>query len=216
MLEGLKLQPDEYQYPLLVSQMYEQMPEEVTSETPEQHLERLKNELESGRIALALLKTERSNSRNTSRMFLLKRLPQAAFELKQYDEAKALATELILDFGQNALEYGYDDAAHIGNIILGRVALKQKNINAAKEYLLIAIRAPLRREKSWLGEIDTELAKELLEAGEKDTVLEYLKLCEGLSNLTSEKKLFENQSTKLQLWQEQIRQGKTPNFDFYK
>lgn len=216
MMDGLTLQPDEYQYPLLVSQMYEQMPEEVINETPEQHLERIKNELDAGRIALALLKTERSDNRDSSRMFLLKKLPQAAFELNRYDEARSLATELILDFGQSASAYGYDDAAHIGNIILGRVALKQKDINAAKEYLLIAIRAPLRREKSWLGEIDTTLAKELLEAGEKETVIEYLKLCEGLSNLTTEKKLFENQSTKLKLWQEQIRQGKTPTFDFYK
>jgi hypothetical protein len=127
-----------------------------------------------------------------------------------------LATELILDFGQDADDVNYDSAAHIGNIVLGQVALRENNVQKAAEHLLIAIRAPLRKPTSWLPEIDTTLARELHSAGQKDAVLEYLKLCEGLWNLKNEKELFEYQSRALKKWQEQIRQGQTPSFDFMK
>lgn len=143
-------------------------------------------------------------------------MTRAAFEVAEGMEAERLATEFILDFGQDASEYGYDDASHIGNIILGRIALRNNSIEKAKEHLLIAIRAPLRKPNSWLSEIDTTLAKELFEKGEKATVVEYLKLCEGLSNLTKEKELFKDQARALRLWQTQILTGKTPSFDFYK
>ncbi len=212
---GQKLDADNYELPLLLAQMFESEPPGVTKETDTRRSERFKKLLENGRIALVALKKERSDERDRERRDLLQNLADAAYEIGSDDEAKSLATELILDFGQNSDDIGYDDAAHIGNIVLGRVALRQKDVAKAKEYLLIAIRAPLRKKDSWLGEIDMKLAKELLSAGEKETVIEYLRLCEGMSNLTTEKKLFENQSKALKLWQQQIKQGKTPTFDFY-
>lgn len=212
---GQKIDPDNYELPLLLAQMYEAEPPGVTKEADAQRSERLKKLVEIGRVALFALKKERSHERDSKRRDLLQDLASAAYEIGLDDEAKSLATELILDFGQSGDDFGYDDATHIGNIILGRVALRQKDVAKAKEYLLIAIRAPLRNTDSWLGEIDMKLAKELLAAGEKETVIEYLRLCEGLSNLTTEKKLFENQSKALKLWQQQIKQGKTPTFDFY-
>lgn len=214
--EGQKHDPDNYELPLLLAQMYETAPDGAAAETDAQRSQRLKMLVDSGRVALVALKKERSDERDRARQDLLQTLADAAYEIGADDEAKTLATELILDFGQRHDDYGYDDATHIGNIILGRVALRQKDVAKAKEHLLIAIRAPLRTADSWLGEIDMRLAKELLAAGEKETVIEYLRLCEGLSNLTTEKKLFENQSKALKLWQQQIKQGKTPTFDFYK
>lgn len=214
--EGAKLDPDNYELPLMVQKMYASAPSDVTVETESQRLDRHRNELISGKLALAALKKERSNDRDRKRLYLLKDLAESAFAINDYEVAKSLATELILDFGQDETNLGYDDATHLGNIILGRVSLKLGDILKAKEYLLIAIRAPLRKQTSWLENINTALARELFAAGEKDTVLEYLKLCEGLSNLTTEKDLFAEQLKLLKRWQEEIKQGKTPNFDFYK
>ncbi len=214
--EAETLDPDNYELPLMVQKMYASAPADTVIEPEPQRLERLRNELNSGKIALSVLKKERSDDRNSKRRYLLQDLADTAFELKDYDGAKALATELILDFGQSANESGYDNATHLGNIILGRVALRQNDVAKAKEYLLIAIRAPLRKRASWLENINTSLAKELFAAGEKDTVLEYLHLCESLSNLTTEKVLFAEQLTLLKRWQVEITQGKTPSFDFYK
>lgn len=216
LIAGQKLDPQKYDLYLLVANLYESEAPGVISETPEQKSARLKKLIEHGRAALSVLKKERSDERDSKRRHLLQKLAIAAYDLGSDDEARSLATELILDFGQNAGEIGYDDASHIGNIVIGRVSLRQKNMPKAKEHLLIAIRAPLRKADSWLGEIDMKLARDLLAAGERETVIEYLRLCEGLSNLKTEKKLFENQSKALKLWQEQIRQGKTPTFDFYK
>ena len=47
--------------------------------------------------------------------------------------AKTLATELILDFGQDAANPNYADATHIGNIILGRVAVRENDAKPALE-----------------------------------------------------------------------------------
>ncbi|MFN0278555.1 MAG: DUF3857 domain-containing protein [Pyrinomonadaceae bacterium] len=215
LLAGQQFDPDKYELFLLQAQLYESEVPGVGKETPVQRSERLRKLLENGRVALAALKKERSDERDNKRRHLLQNIAMAAYELGLDEDAKTFATELILDFGQNAADLGYDDAAHIGNIILGRVALRKKDLSKAKEYLLIAIRAPLRKSNSWLGEIDMKLAKELLAVDEREIVIEYLRLCEGLSNLKSEKKLFENQSKALKLWQQQIKQGKTPTFDFY-
>ncbi len=214
--DGMKADPENYELPLTLQKFYNGDPFSQVKETPEQKIVRLRNEVKYGEAALALLKKERSTERDTVRRYLLQSIAKTAFEISEYQRAGMLAQELVLDFGNDAGNVGYDDAAHIGNIILGRIELRRKNVEKAKEYLLIAIRAPLRKANSWLSEIDMVLARELFEAGEKDAVIDYLKLCEGLSNLTTEKKLFENQSRALKLWQEQIRQGKTPSFDFYK
>jgi len=144
---------------------------------------------------------------------LLKSLSKIAFGLEKYDRARQLATELILDFGQDANNSSYTQAAHDGNIILGRIAIRENDTAKAKEYLLIAIRAPLRREKSYFSSIDMQLARELLEKGEKDAVAEYLKLCEKLLNYSE---IYESKIQALKTWQEQISEGKIPSFDFGK
>ena len=214
--EGLKIDPDSYELPLALQKMYHVGRDGVVTEKAGEREARKKSELELGDLALSILKKERSHERDIERRKLLQELVKVAFELNKNDKARSMATELVLDFGHDSAALGYDDAAHIGNIILGRIELRQKNITKAKEYLLISIRAPLRKKNSWLEEIDTILAKELFEAGERDVVIDYFKLCLGLSNLTTEKNLFENQSRALKLWQEQIIKGKTPSFDFYK
>ncbi len=215
LLEGRKLNPENYELPLRLNDLYQSKADDSDNAAmPEIIKESYLKAFESGTEALILLKTERSQERDTKRMTLLPELSKTAYRLGKYDLAKRLATELILDFGQNADASGYEKATHTGNIVLGLTALRENNLSKAKEYLLIAIRAPLRDENSYLIKIDTELARELFNKGEKTAVSEYLKLCENLGNLKNYPDSYEDKSKALKLWQEQIKQGATPSFDF--
>jgi hypothetical protein len=216
--EGRRIDKENYEFPLLLcASLYSEIEDleeaEASAENLKKKTEMLNEAFENGETALVLLKKERSTERDLNRAALLESLSKIAFDLEKFERAKALATELILDFGQDADNANYTEAAHIGNIILGRIAIRQSDAAKAKEYLLIAIRAPLRREKGYFSKIDMRLAKELLEKGEKDTVAEYLKLCEKLLNYSD---LYAGKVQALKNWQEQLSQGKTPSFDFRK
>ncbi len=70
-----------------------------------------------------------------------------------------------------------DDARHHGNIILGRLALQEGDLQQAKERLLAAatgVRSPCLCS---FGP-NMQLAKELLELGEIAVIIEYLQLCQ--------------------------------------
>jgi hypothetical protein len=176
----------------------------------------LQKSLDNGVTALALIKTERSDERDEARNLLLNRLCRVALELNKLDKARELATELILEFGQSLSSPSFDNSTHVGNVTLGIVSLRAGDVAKAKEHLLIAIRAPLRQNTNYLENIDTRLAKELFEKGEKDIVIEYFKLCEGLSHLKVHPDLYESEIKALKLWQDEIKRGKTPSFDFEK
>jgi Domain of Unknown Function with PDB structure (DUF3857)/Domain of Unknown Function with PDB structure (DUF3858)/Transglutaminase-like superfamily len=222
--DGRKIDRDNFEFPLILSELLNSIAEKTgkdglpsdKTEYIEKKKELFTKAFESGEVALVLLKKERTYDRDVKRGKLLQTLAKIAFELKNYDRAKSLATELILDYGQDAGDYSYDDATHIGNIILGRIALSENNLAKAKEYLLIAIRAPLRKDKNNLAKIDTALAKEIFQKGEKETVSEYFKLCENLWSLKNYTTLYADEIKALKLWQEEIKQGKTPTFDFEK
>lgn len=214
LLDGIKLDAENYRFQILLSQIYQSQTDEKSPKNPENNRQKLISAFVSGEKALMLLKKERSDERDKDRGVLLRTLAQNALKLEKLDRAKAFATELILDFGGDASNADFEEAAHIGNIVLGRVSLRENDLVKAKEHLLIAIRAPLRKDKNWLSDIDTKLAKELFEKGEKAIVSEYLNLCENLWNIKNHPELYEDELKSLKLWQEQIKQGKTPSFDF--
>ncbi len=214
--DGRRTDAENYEFPLFLSELSYSQIKDLEPDSYEYLKKKPKvlgEAFENGETALALLKKERSPERDLKRANLLESLAKIAFELEKFERAGQLATELILDFGQNADDAVYTEAAHVGNIILGRIAIRENNAAKAKQFLLIAIRAPLRREKSYFSKIDMQLARELLELGEKDTVAEYLKLCEKLLNFTD---LYAGKVQVLKTWQEQINQGKMPSFDFTK
>lgn len=97
---------------------------------------------------------------------------------------------------------GCGNAIHKGNLILGRVALREEDVVSAKRYLLRAAETPGSANLISFGPNMT-LAKELLEAGEKEAVLEYLEKCA---------KFWEMDFGKLKYWAEIIQSGRTPKF----
>jgi hypothetical protein len=120
------------------------------------------------------------------------------------------ALNIATDYAQELLalaenykkDWNYGNAIHKGNLILGRVALRKDDRAKAREYLLAAGRTPGSPQLDTFGP-NMVLAKEFLERGEKDVVLEYFSLCG----------VFWKQSFgRLSAWRGLVQEGKTPNF----
>jgi len=88
------------------------------------------------------------------------------------------------------------------NTILGRVALRSGDLQSAKRYLLDSSGPDSGKEISISGPTMI-LAKELLEQGEHDAVLQYLQNCV---------QLWPRGEDVLQIWIADIQHGKMPNF----
>ena len=209
--EGAKRDPENYKYLLIVVELNADEIKAGTKEEADQAARRL---LDYGTRALVLLKKERSSERDWYRFEVLKNLSRAAIRAQDIDRASAFAQELVLDFGQTSYARTYDQAAHIGNTTLGLVAMRRNDIAKAKEHLMASIRAPLRMGYNNLGQIEMSLAKEIFEKGEKDSVLEYLKLCQTVPNFKIYPESYADEVHALKLWIGQIEKGTTPNFDF--
>ena len=127
-----------------------------------------------------------------------------AIEANEIDKAEAYASELLTMASSNPNASGYGEAIHHGNLVLGRVALRRGDIDSAKEYLIKAGQTPGGGTLGSFGP-NMSLAKELLETGEKDTVVNYLELCKKFWDLGRKRQT-------LTRWIEEIRAGATPQF----
>ena len=137
----------------------------------------------------------------TTRNPLLPRLAKAAFAAGDWARAEGLANE-ALDAAQHGVFWWTGDAIHQGNIILGRIAMRQNKIDLAKKYLIAAGKTPGSSTLDSVGP-SMQLAKDLLDRGETATVLEYLDLCG---------QFWTANRGKLQEWIVLIRAGLKPDF----
>ncbi len=124
-------------------------------------------------------------------------LATAAFEAERYDDARSYATAML----HSRLE-GSDEASHLhrGNIILGRVALVEDDVERAKYHLLEAAKVSGSPRLGSFGP-NMRLAADLLQRGEKDIVLAYFELCANFWP-----------SDKLKDWAALVEAGRTPDF----
>jgi hypothetical protein len=93
------------------------------------------------------------------------------------------------------------DALHYGNLVLGRIAFKSGDLPKAGDCLIRSGKTPGSRILDTFGPNMT-LARELLEKGQKEPVLKYLRLCSK----------FWRDKGKLAQWTAQVKAGKTPDF----
>ena len=110
------------------------------------------------------------------RFYALRQLTDQAFSEGDFTEARALAQEYLQLADNNKKDWNYGNAIHHAHLILGRIALKENNIESAKAFLLKAGNTPGSPQLNSFGP-NMFLAKELLELGETAVVLEYLELC---------------------------------------
>jgi len=131
------------------------------------------------------------------------RLATIAFESGDWNKAETYAAELLSEahWRKSQSQYGLD--IHRGNILLGRVALKSGNVEKAKAYLMAAGKTPGSPELNFSGP-DTTLAKELLEKGEREAVIEYFQLCANFWEMGKER---------LEKWTATVKAGGMPDFE---
>ena len=111
------------------------------------------------------------------RELLLPMLASLAFEVKNDEAAKTYANQALEVAAQRrdviqGIAVG-PQAIHDANDVLGRIALRDGNVQQAKEYLLKAAATKGEGIMSTLGP-RMLLAQALLDRGERDVVLEYL------------------------------------------
>jgi hypothetical protein len=129
-------------------------------------------------------------------------LATSAYAAGDIEKARYYAEHLLQVDAAHFNKWEYWFAIHRGNIVLGRIALKEKHIKLANEYLLKAGKTPGDPVLSSFGP-NMSLAKELLQAGQKKTVLQYFELC---------RKFWTGLDGELDHWTKQVKAGKTPDF----
>ncbi len=144
--------------------------------------------------SLAELEKAYSLTSPSEQVYMLGGLAATAVEAGQSGKAQSYATQAIKSENADGLFYG--------SLALGRLALRAGDRRKAGEYLLAAGRAPSSPVRVSFGP-NMLLAKELLDAGERDVVLQYLDLCG---------KFWTSDKDKLAEWKDAIDQGTPPDF----
>jgi tetratricopeptide (TPR) repeat protein len=140
-------------------------------------------------------------STESQRDALLQSLAKVSLAAGKTQKAKEYAEKML---SPNIPGCNYGHNIHYGNIILGKIALASNDIKQAKKHLIEAGKTPGSPQLNSFGP-DMSLAKELLQKGEKDAVLEYFELCSKFWNKT-------RHLQKLQKWSAEVKDGKIPNF----
>jgi hypothetical protein len=129
------------------------------------------------------------------RFYTLARVAVAAFDASDYAKAETYAYELVALAPQYREDRSYHDRSYgeaifYGNMVLGRVAVRRDyNIPKAKAALIASGQTPGSPILNSFGP-NMNLAKDLLEAGERETVLQFFDQCRAFWKMgVREKKL---------------------------
>lgn len=117
-------------------------------------------------------------------------------------KARRHGEELLAVVMRNPDYWDYGNAIYKAHVILGRVALRDGNIDQAKYHLLQAGRTPGSPQLDSFGPNMT-LAKELLEAGVRGPVLDFFDLC---------RVFWEMDFGQLDRWTADVKFGRIPDF----
>jgi TonB family protein len=125
---------------------------------------------------LADTEQQSSAGNEMERFYALADLAKKSAGAGALDKAASYANELLRLAPKYRGDWNYGNAIHDGNMVLGLVALRQGSIANAKQYLLESGKTTGSPQLDSFGP-DFTLARELLQKGERETVLEYLSLC---------------------------------------
>lgn len=156
----------------------------------------------SAEQVLADLEQSVAGASAQERAYHLPRLAKAAMKAGDLNKATVYASESLDAGGLSKPVRKNGDGIHDGNMVLGLVALKQGDVPAARQYLLDAGKTTGSPVLGSFGPNMT-LAKKLLEAGERDVVLEYFDECRVFWKMGS---------NQLDGWSAMVRGGGMPEF----
>jgi hypothetical protein len=132
---------------------------------------------------------------------ILGRLPVAAFEAGDLKQAREWALEILNQAASNQTQT-LVDAVHHAQIVLGRFAIVNGDLQEAKQRLMLAGQTKGSPAMKSFGP-NMSLAKELLEKGERETVVKYFDECAAF---------WTHDQGKLAQWTAQVKAGETPQF----
>lgn len=145
------------------------------------------------------LEGEQIHAKASARNFALPELAKAAVKANALDKATDYSNEML---SSDKKAWNFGTMIHDGNMVLGMVALRQGNMEQARQRLIEAGKTPGSPMLNKFGP-NMLLAKEMLEKGEKDVVVEYFSLC---------KSFWKSKAEILDLWSAKVREGGIPNF----
>lgn len=138
------------------------------------------------------------------RFYALDDAAKESLNVGKKDEAKTYADELASLMDKYKDDGNYGNAVQDVNIVRGRLALAEGKIDEAKADLIKAGKSPGSWTMNSFGP-NMSLAKDLLEKGQRDVVLEYFDLCRRFWSTN----MNEGQ---LDQWSRDVKAGKIPKF----
>jgi len=130
--------------------------------------------------------------------------PAAKYEFNQENivDAKKYATELAALTPKYAKNWNYGNAVQDSNLVLGRIAIRDGNLDAAKVFLAEEAKSQGSPQMDSFGP-NVSLAKDLLEKGEREAVINYFTAC---------KTFWKGHDGKLDDWIASAKAGNIPDF----
>lgn len=158
----------------------------------------------SPEIKLEIALSDLNQAAQETRYYSLRAVAKAYIEAAYIDEAREIANELLETAENRQNDWNYGNAIHDGNMVLGRAALAEGNLEEAIEYLEKSATTPGSPQLNSFGP-SMSLVYDLLQAGEIDAVVEYLETIRFFwsSSIAAEK---------LDRWIVLIRGGIIPDF----
>jgi hypothetical protein len=138
------------------------------------------------------------------RFLTLGRAAKMSLAVGRTEDARQFATDMmVLDekYSRGDPEKANGDVVHDGHLVLGRIVLDEGRTEEAKRHLLAAGKSRGSPVLDTFGP-NMSLAKELLEKGEQETVLQYFEFC----------RVFWGHRDTLDVWIKDIHAGRIPEF----
>ncbi len=151
---------------------------------------------------LAALEKVTFGSDGETLFYKLPDLAKRSLNAGEVAKAKAYSKQLLEMAPHYSKDWNYGNAIYYGNFVLGRIAVREGNLAQAGQYLLAAGATPGSPQLDSFGP-NTTLAKELIEKGQADVVLQYFALC---------KHFWKMDRGKLDEWSATVRGGGIPDF----
>ena len=123
-------------------------------------------------------------------------------EAQEYDAARDWANKALAAVEQLKPRNQHGESVHDGNAVLGRLALREGDVEGAKSYLMAASKTIGSPTLNTFGP-NLLLAEELSKAGHKETVVKYLEACQ---------RFWVSREAQLIDWIRILKEGDTPDF----
>lgn len=166
------------------------------ADDPEERRARLEYKLEKYQDRLAYAQSDEE------RFYPLNDIAKLSFELDDLEAAERFAQQALAVAREFPDDWNYGNAIHDGNMVLGRLALARGDVDEARSRLLRAGRTPGSPQLDTFGP-NVSLARDLLDVGERETVLEYFRLC---------REFWDSERRPLDRWVVIVEQGGRPEF----